>query len=353
MLYTSQAIAFEEDNPLILGIETSCDETSAAVLQGETLLSNIIASQAVHIQFGGVVPELASRAHLRKIIPIVEEALTTANVTLEDIHAIGVTAGPGLVGALLVGVNYAKGLSLALGKPLVGVHHLEGHIYSNFLSHPELRPPLLVLIVSGGHTMLVGMKKHLQYRVLGTTRDDAVGEAYDKVAKILGLGYPGGPIIDRLAQQGNPNFVTFPKGLEKGDNFDFSYSGLKTAVLTFVRNLDEKTLKNHIPDICAAFQKAAIDILVEKTIRAARTFGFNVITVAGGVAANSYLRKALKAQAEEYHLKVFSPAMEFCMDNGAMIARAALERLRFGLISDLELNAFPTLPLDELSVAYE
>ena len=353
MIYSHKQTSYKKEAPVILGIETSCDETSAAVLRGETLLSNVIASQAVHVQFRGVVPELASRAHLRKIVPIVDEALERAHITLDDVDAVAVTAGPGLVGALLVGVNYAKGLVIAQKKPLVGVHHLEGHIYSNFLSHPELEPPLLVLIVSGGHTMLVGMKDHLHYRTLGSTRDDAVGEAYDKVAKILGLGYPGGPVIDRLAQQGDPNFVTFPKGLEKGTTFDFSYSGLKTAVLNFVRSLDEATLKAHLADVCAAFQKAAIDILVEKTIRAARTFGFKTITVAGGVAANSYLRRALKEQAEQYHLQVFSPAMEFCMDNGAMIARAALERLRQGYVSNLELNAFPTLPLDELSVTYE
>jgi len=260
MLYSRKQAPYKKDAPVILGIETSCDETSAAVLRGETLLSNVIASQAVHVQFGGVVPELASRAHLRKIVPIVEEALERAHLTLDDVDAVAVTAGPGLVGALLVGVNYAKGLVIAQKKPLVGVHHLEGHIYSNFLSHSQLQPPLLVLIVSGGHTMLVGMKDHLNYRTLGSTRDDAVGEAYDKVAKILGLGYPGGPVIDRLAQQGDPNFVTFPKGLEKGTTFDFSYSGLKTAVLNFVRSLDEATLKAHLADVCAAFQKAAIDI---------------------------------------------------------------------------------------------
>ncbi len=334
---------------MILGVETSCDETSVAVLRGEELLSNIIASQAVHVQFGGVVPELASRAHLRKIIPIANEALSQAGVTIKEIDVVAVTAGPGLVGALLVGVNYAKGLALATGKPLIGVHHLEGHVYSNFLSHPEVEPPMLVLIVSGGHTLLVGMKAHLQYRVLGSTRDDAVGEAYDKVAKILGLGYPGGPIIDRLAQQGDPNFVAFPKGLEKDESFDFSYSGLKTAVLNYVRRVGEAAVKDHLADICASFQKAAIDILVEKTIRAARTFGFRTITVAGGVAANSYLRQALRQAGEAYHLNVYSPAMAFCMDNGAMIARAALERLRHGYISDLALNAYPTLQLDTLS----
>ncbi len=344
----SNTIPVQSASPIILGIETSCDETSVAVLQGEKLLSNVISSQAVHIQFGGVVPELASRAHLRKIIPITEEALSQAGVTLQDVDVLGVTAGPGLVGALLVGVNFAKGLVLATGKPLIGIHHLEGHVYSNFLSHPEVAPPMLVLIVSGGHTLLVAMKAHLQYRVLGSTRDDAVGEAYDKVAKILGLGYPGGPVIDRLAQKGDPEFITFPKGLERDDSFDFSYSGLKTAVLNYVRQAGETVVKDHLADICASFQKAAIDILVEKTIRAARTFGFRTITVAGGVAANSYLRSALRKAGEAYHLQVYSPDMAFCMDNGAMIARAALERLRCGYFSNLELNAYPTLQLEML-----
>jgi len=331
----------------ILGIETSCDETSAAVIADNRVLSNVIASQAVHLQFGGVVPELASRAHVRKIVPIVKEALKEARVSLTDVDAIAVTHGPGLIGALLVGVNYAKGLAMALKKPLIGVNHLEGHIYSNFLTHPELEPPFLVLLVSGGHTMLLLVEAHLKYRLLGQTRDDAIGEAYDKVAKLLGLGYPGGPVIDKRAQQGNPEYVTFPKGLAQDESFDFSYSGLKTAVANFLKSLSSREIEHHMNDICAAFQKAAVDILVEKTIRAARTFQIRRITIAGGVAANSYLRSEMARRAAEYHLDIFVPEFQYCTDNAAMIARAGWQRLQAGFQSDLYLNAFATLPLGE------
>ncbi|RMF56358.1 MAG: tRNA (adenosine(37)-N6)-threonylcarbamoyltransferase complex transferase subunit TsaD [Calditrichaeota bacterium] len=331
----------------ILGIETSCDETSAAIIQDDKVLSNIISSQSVHLQFGGVVPELASRAHLKKIIPIYQEALDTAGVSQHQLDGIAVTCGPGLVGALLVGVNFVKGLSLATGIPFVGVNHIEGHVYSNFLEAPHPRFPFLCLIVSGGHTQLVVIKEHLTYRLIGKTRDDAVGEAYDKVAKLLGLPYPGGPEVDKLAQRGNPSLVKFPIGLEKSKTFDFSYSGLKTAVLNFVQQLSEEERKAHLADICAAFQQAAITALVSKTLRAAKTYQLTDIAVAGGVAANSLLRKMLTEEAQNQHCRVFFPSIQYCTDNAAMIARAGLERLKAGYSSNFSLNAYPSIQLGE------
>lgn len=332
---------------LILGVETSCDETSAAVIDNNKVFSNIISSQSVHLQFGGVVPELASRAHLRKIIPIVEETLQKAGKELHQIEGFAVTCGPGLIGALLVGVNYVKGLATILEKPLVGINHIEGHVYSNFLGETDIRLPLLCLIVSGGHTQLVIIKEHLRYHVIGKTRDDAVGEAFDKVAKLLGLPYPGGPQIDKLAKKGNSGYTNFPIGLAREKTFDFSYSGLKTAVLNFVNLLNDKDREDHLADICASFQKAAIRALVERTIEAARTYQIRQIAVAGGVAANSYLRVSLKERAEEFHLKVYFPEMQYCTDNAAMIGRAGLERLRRGFHSTLNLNAYPSLQLGE------
>lgn len=332
---------------LILGIETSCDETSAAVIEDNTVLSNVISSQGVHLQFGGVVPELASRAHLRKIIPIVDSALEKAHKEAQQMDGFAVTYGPGLIGALLVGVNYVKGLAAVLQKPFVGVNHIEGHIYSNFLGESDIELPLLCLIVSGGHTQIVIIKEHLQYYLVGKTRDDAVGEAFDKVAKLLGLPYPGGPEIDKLAKTGDPDYVKFPIGLAREKTFDFSYSGLKTAVLNHVNSLNEQERQRHLADICASFQKAAVGALVEKTIEAARTYQIHNIAVAGGVAANSLLRDSMKQEGGKYHLKVYFPAMQYCTDNAAMIARAGLERLQHGFQSTLTLNAYPSLSLGE------
>jgi len=332
---------------LILGIETSCDETSAAVIEDNTVLSNVISSQSVHLQFGGVVPELASRAHLRKIIPIVDSALEKAHKEARQMDGIAVTYGPGLIGALLVGVNYVKGLATVLRKPFVGVNHIEGHIYSNFLGETDIELPLLCLIVSGGHTQIVIIKEHLQYHLIGKTRDDAVGEAFDKVAKLLGLPYPGGPEIDKLAKTGDADYVKFPIGLAREKTFDFSYSGLKTAVLNHVNSLNTRERQKHLADICASFQKAAVGALVEKTIEAARTYQIYNIAVAGGVAANSLLRESMKQEGGKYHLKVYFPAMQYCTDNAAMIARAGLERLQHGFRSTLELNAYPSLTLGE------
>jgi len=331
----------------ILGIETSCDETSAAVVEENKVLSNIISSQQVHMQFGGVVPELASRAHLRKILPIVSEALAAANVKMQDLDGIAVTHGPGLIGALMVGLNYAKGMSAVLKMPFVGVNHIEGHVYSNFLDAAAVELPMICLIVSGGHTQIVRMKKHLRYEILGKTRDDAVGEAYDKVAKLLGLSYPGGPQVDKLAQSGDPGFCDFPIGLYKEKTYDFSYSGLKTAVLTKVRELGEEQTRLHIADLCASFQRAAVKVLVKRTIMAAINSKIKQITIAGGVAANSHLRSEMANEAEKHQIRVYCPPMKYCTDNAAMIARAGQERLRQGYQSTNRVNAYPALVLGD------
>ena len=331
----------------ILGIETSCDETSAAVLDNQIVLSNVISSQQVHLNFGGVVPELATRAHLRKVIPVVEQALAEGGVCLAEIDGFAVTHGPGLVGALLVGLNYAKGVSAVTGKPYIGVNHIEGHVYSNFLEDSPIECPFLCLLVSGGHTQLVVVRDHLEYQALGKTRDDAVGEAFDKVAKLLGLPYPGGPQIDRLAAQGDPEYTEFPLGLHKEKTFDFSYSGLKTAVLTHWQSLGAAEQERHQADVCAAFQKAAVKILVKRTMEAAKKYGLKAVGVAGGVAANSGLRKAMKTAGEKRGIVVHFPKMAFCTDNAAMIARAGLERLKRGETSKATLNAFPSLQLGD------
>ena len=330
---------------IVLGIETSCDETSAAVLNGSTVLSNIISSQLVHSEFGGVVPELASRAHLRLLIPVVKQALQAADLKMEQIEGIAVTNGPGLVGALLVGLNFSKGLALALNKPFVGVNHMEGHIYGNLLSQRNIKFPIMFLIVSGGHTMIVLMKDYLQYKILGRTRDDAVGEAFDKTAKILGLGYPGGPVIDKLAEQGDPKFINFPRAFLKEDHYDFSYSGLKTAVLTYKNKHKEEYIGKHMASICASFRVAAVDVLVEKTIRAAKEYYVKAIAVAGGVAANVLLRKMLSEGAEQNGFVYYQPEFQYCTDNAAMIARTGLEYLIRKSHSSQDLNAYPSLKL--------
>lgn len=332
----------------ILGIETSCDETSAAVLDNNKVLSNIISSQLVHSQFGGVVPELASRAHLRLLIPVIKQALSAAKTDLNEIEGIAVTHGPGLVGALLVGLNFAKGLSLALNIPFVGVNHMEGHIYGNLLSQQETTFPVMFLIVSGGHTMLVLMEGYLKYKILGTTRDDAVGEAFDKTAKILGLGYPGGPVIDKLAEQGDPGFIKFPQAFVKEDHYDFSYSGLKTAVLTYVNKNTKAHLDKHIHSVCASFRRAAVEVLVTKTIRAAQKFNAKAVAVAGGVAANKLLRKMLEEKSLQNGFRFYKPEFQFCTDNAAMIARTGLEYLKRNKVSAQDLNAYPSLKLTSI-----
>lgn len=305
---------------LVLGIETSCDETSSAVVvDGKELRSNIVASQVdFHKAFGGVVPEIASRKHLEAIVPVIDEALRKAGVKIEDIDLIAVTKGPGLPGSLVVGVVAAKALAFAFRKPIVGVSHIQAHIFANFLIYPQIPLPAICLVVSGGHTDLFILNKDKSVRHLGRTRDDAAGEAFDKVAKLLSLGYPGGPIIDRLARQGEPNFIAFPRPLLP-DSWDFSFSGLKTAVLREVRKLQEKG-ELPIPHICASFQEAVVDTLIEKTVLACKEFGISNVLLGGGVIANSRLREKFKERADKEGLKLFIPTLNLCTDNAAMVA---------------------------------
>jgi N6-L-threonylcarbamoyladenine synthase len=326
---------------LTLGIETSCDETAAAILRDTTVLSNIVSSQVkLHEKYGGVVPELASREHLKNLMPVVREAMSTADVSLSDINLIAVTHAPGLIGALLVGVSVAKAMAYSLGIPFIGVHHGEGHILAAHLDHPDLGYPYVALLASGGHTALYHIEAFGSYRLLGRTRDDAAGEAFDKVAKLLDLPYPGGPVIDRLAQQGDPKAIPFPRGVREG--FDFSFSGLKTAVRNRVMlfrskdsGLDPKISKE---DVAASFQAAVVDTLVEKTMHAAGKTGAAKVVVAGGVAANSGLRKEMTRACRERNIKLYLPGMQFCIDNAAMIALAGYLRHQRGERSDLALN---------------
>ncbi len=331
----------------VLGIETSCDETSAAIIRDGIVSSNIVSSQEIHSQFGGVVPELASRAHIRLITEIVDKAISEAEIKKNEVSGIAVTYGPGLVGALLVGLNFSKGMAQALQIPFVGINHIEGHIYGNFLSNPDITFPHLCLVVSGGHTQLVLMKSHLNYKIIGKTRDDAVGEAFDKGAKILGLGYPGGPMVDERASHGDEDFHKFPRAYLKGENFDFSYSGLKTALLVYSSDKDETFLEENLNNICASYQKAAVEVLVNKTVLAATKFNVSSIGIVGGVAANSLLRSWMTRVALEHKWQCFVPEFQYCTDNAAMIARAGQERLKKNLSSAPDLNAYPSLKLEE------
>ena len=325
---------------LILGIETSCDETSVAVVEdGRRVLSNVINSQIkIHETYGGVVPEIASRCHIEAISGVTKEALKQAGVTLKDIDAISCTYGPGLVGALLVGVSYAKGLSYATGKPLIAANHIEGHIAANYITHPELKPPFLCLIISGGHTHLVHIKDYTNFEILGKTRDDAIGEAFDKVARVVGLGYPGGPKVDKLAKEGNPT-IALPK--THFDNLDFSFSGIKTAVI----NLHHKTPDINKADLCASFEKTVTEILIENVRKAVKQTGLNKIALAGGVSANSYIRQAFLEFAEKENMQVYYPEMVLCTDNAAMIAATAYFHYKEGETADLTLNAVPNLKI--------
>ena len=338
-------ILLQVEKILTLGIETSCDETAASVIKGDReILSNVISTQIpVHQKFGGVVPEIASRKHILNIMPVIDESLRIANVELSEINQIAVTYGPGLVGALLVGVSAAKTLSFALNIPLIAVNHLEGHIFANFLSHKELTPPFLSLIVSGGHSALIKMNDYNNFEMLGQTRDDAAGEAFDKIARVMGLKYPGGPEIDKLAKNGNPDAIEFP--IAKVDEFDFSFSGLKSAVLNYLNTAKMKNDSINNADVAASFQKAVINALVEKTIHAAKKFKFEKIVLAGGVAANSALESTLRNKCEKYGLKFYYPTKILCTDNAAMIAcRGYYQSLEKNFADD-RLNAVPGLGL--------
>ena len=333
---------------LTMGIETSCDETAVAVLaDGRDILSNVISSQIeIHKAYGGVVPEIASRHHLNNIPFVFRQALDEAGVSLGDIDEIGVTAGPGLPGAVLMGAAFAKAVAAASGKPLVGVHHIQGHIMANLIEHPEVEPPFLSLVVSGGHTHIIEALGYNEFRILGCTRDDAVGEAYDKVARVLGLGYPGGPKIDALAKEGNKDAVEFKRVyLEKG-SLDFSLSGTKTAVINYMHNAQQKGLEVNTADVAASFQEAVVDVLVDKTMLAMERTGAPYLVLAGGVACNSRLRERLKEALEKKGKKLFVPSPILCTDNGAMIAAAAYRKAREGRYATLHLDVVPGLNIE-------
>lgn len=327
---------------IILGIESSCDETSVAVVKnGREVLSNIINSQIkVHELYGGVVPEIASRMHVEAINLITKEAVKKANITLKDIDAVAVTQGPGLVGALLVGVSYAKGLSLAIQKPLIAVNHIEGHIAGNYLTYKQLKPPFLCLIISGGHTHLVNVKTYTEFEILGKTRDDAIGEAFDKVARVVGLGYPGGPKVEKLAKEGEAN-IELP--VTHLDNYDFSFSGIKTKVI----NLNHNNKSINKSNLCASFQKAVTEMLLYNVRKAVKDFKVDKICLAGGVSCNSYIRGAFDELSSKLNIKVYYPEPVFCTDNGAMIASMGYYNYINGKKADLNLNAIPNLKIGE------
>lgn len=330
-----------------LALESSCDETAAAVLlEGRQVLSNIIASQIkTHQVFGGVVPEIASRHHLDNVNRVVTEALEQADVEMKDVDIIGVTYGPGLVGALLIGLATAKAYALAAEKPLVGVHHIQGHISANYIEHQELEPPFMALVISGGHTNIVQVTDYNQCQVLGQTRDDAAGEAYDKVARVLGLGYPGGPLIDKIAKQGDPKAVAFKRVFLEKDSLDFSFSGTKTGVLNYVNAEKQAGRDINVPDVAASFQQAILEVIVAKTVGAAVARKQDKIVMAGGVAANSCLRGMMRAACEKEGIRLYYPSPILCTDNAAMIGCAAYYKYKAGRTDGLDLDAVPRLPL--------
>ncbi|MBU1319681.1 MAG: tRNA (adenosine(37)-N6)-threonylcarbamoyltransferase complex transferase subunit TsaD [candidate division Zixibacteria bacterium] len=331
---------------IVLGIETSCDETSCALIDERfRIFSNAIYSQLEHEKYGGIVPEVASRQQIKKIYPIYRECLKSAGLAIDDIDAIAVTCGPGLIGSLLVGVNFAKGVAYATKKKIIGINHLEGHLCSSFLEHDDLKPPFISLIISGGHTLLIHVKDYCEYEILGQTRDDAAGEAYDKVAKLLGLGYPGGRKIDELARSGNPKFHKFPRATVRKDPLAFSFSGLKTAVVLFVRDKTTEFIAENLNHICASFQEAVVDMLATRCLRALDDLKLDKLVIGGGVAANRRLREFFGDAAKQRGFKLYYPSLELCTDNGAMIAAAGLIRLQRGESSDLTLDASAQLPL--------
>jgi len=333
----------------ILGIESSCDETGAAIVRnGREIVSSVVASQIeFHQKFGGVVPEIASRKHLEMINPVLDDVLEKANLDYKDLDAVAVTIGPGLVGALLMGLGAAKVISYVKGLPLVGVDHMEAHIIANFVDHPDLKPPTMALVVSGGHTQLIYMEKIGSYEFLGETLDDAVGEAYDKVAAFLGLGYPGGPIIDKMAKEGDPAAIQFPRAMMRKGDYNFSLSGLKTAVLNYVSHLKLESHELPLHDLTASFQAAVVDVLVAKTVQAAREKDVKTIVLAGGVAANSYLRKRMIEEARKEDISLYYPHIFLCTDNAVMIAAAGYHRYMAGERISLEANPIPNLRLGQ------
>lgn len=338
-----------DEEVLILAIESSCDETAAAVVRnGREVLSNVIFTQiALHTLYGGVVPEIASRKHIEKINQVIEEALLEAKVTLDEITAVGVTYGPGLVGALLVGVAEAKAICFAKQKPLVGVHHIEGHISANFIENKDLEPPFLCLIVSGGHTHLVLVKDYGEYEIIGKTRDDAAGEAYDKVARAIGLGYPGGPKIDQIAKQGNPYAMVFPRAVIEDAPYDFSFSGVKSAVLNYINSCQMKEIPIETADVAASFQAAVVEVLVMHSIHAAKEYGLHKLAIAGGVASNSELRSKMAMACKEEGIQFYYPSPGLCTDNAVMIGAAAYYEYQKGTRHGWDLNAVPNLKLGE------
>ena len=332
---------------ITLSIESSCDETAVAVLKnGREVLANIVSTQIeLHKKFGGVVPEVASRKHIENIDAVYQEALDTAGIKAEDIDHIAVTYGPGLVGALLVGLSYAKALAFTLGVPLVGVNHMQGHINANYIRHKDLKPPFITLVVSGGHTHLVEVKDYQNYEILGRTRDDASGEAFDKISRAMGLGYPGGPIIDKLAKQGNKHAIEFPRAY-LDDSYDFSFSGLKSAVLNYLNAQKMKKQEIVVEDVAASFQEAVVEVLSTKAVNAAEEKGYKTIALSGGVAANSALREKITQMANEKGIEIKFPGLDLCTDNAAMIGCAGYHNFINGKIDDMSLNAVPNLKID-------
>ncbi len=344
----SETAIKKDGDVYVLAIESSCDETSAAVVRnGRDVLSNIIASQiAIHKTYGGVVPEIASRKHIECINPVIREALSESQTTLDDIDVVCVTYGPGLVGSLLVGVGAAKAIAYAKDIPLVGVHHIGGHISANYICHEGLKPPFICLVVSGGHTNIVEVKDYGVYNIIGRTRDDAVGEAFDKVARTIGLGYPGGPKIDKLAREGVGDAIQFPRGQIDGSPYDFSFSGIKSAVLNYVNGCNMKGIEYNQADVAASFQEAAIDVLVSRTIKAAKEYGYTQVAMAGGVACNTALRERMLAACEKEKFELFYPTPVLCTDNAAMIGAAGYYEYMNGTRHGLDLNAVANLKFD-------
>jgi N6-L-threonylcarbamoyladenine synthase len=339
----------ENDSVTILAIESSCDETAAAVVKnGREVLSNIISSQiALHTIYGGVVPEIASRKHVEKMNGCIRAALKEAGVTLKDIDAVAVTYGPGLVGALLVGVSEAKAIAFATGKPLIGVHHIEGHISANFIENKDLEPPFVCLVVSGGHSHLVVVKDYGEYEIIGQTRDDAAGEAFDKVARAIGLGYPGGPKIDKAAKEGNPDAFTFPQAQIPDAEYDFSFSGLKSSVLNYINQAKMQGQELDQADVAASFQKAVVEVLVSHAIKACKEYGYDKLAIAGGVASNTGLRELMEKECASNGIRFYRPSPVLCTDNAAMIGAAAYYEYKKGVRFGLDMNAVPNLPLGD------